>query len=1240
MAKVQAQMSTEIALDLVKASESIKSMTNLVNTSTNAWKAQESQLKMTGDYLGATKAKYEGLGSAIQAQQAKIEALKQKQSELKGDTQQTAEQYLKFQQQIDQATTKLSSLEVQQNKARQSMSYYQSGLADLQKGYRLSNDLSESYVKRLQAEGRESEALQAKLNASKNAVNNLNKQYEAQVKLLKEVAQSGDGDAYVKQKIRINETASAIANAKREQIELSNELRKANPTFFDKLKAGIHETSSKIDELGRNVNRSNSILGTFREKLSFGAIAGMASSAIQSISSSVMGLSGEVLATSDSLEKFESTMNFAGKTKKETEEASKYFKTYADKTVYELQDVANTGAQLASNGIEKYKEITIASGNLNAVAGGNKETFKSLGMVLTQTAGAGKLTTENWNQLADAIPGASGKLQEALSKNGAFVGNFREAMENGEISSEEFLTAIEQLGNNKGAEKAAKSTKTFEGAFGSLKSTVVNGMNDMVGVVGKENITKSITGFGDAVKNVFDYLKEHKKELSSIGKSIFEISKIFGMAVWDTAKGIITGISDSISAMNGHTKKSKDPLKNIASALKEVSKHKDAIKAVGKAFVAYFAAKKVVSGVTSLYKGINKLKDGFTVVTGAAPKVVSAFKAIGAAASANPLGVIILGITALIAGFTLLYKHNKKFKNFVDDLAKNAKKAFDKTVEWFKDIPENLSKTWDKVKGGAKKGIDGLKSVLDDTLEKIKDKFSETWDGIKNGFNDMWNGMKRLAGDGINAVIKIPNAGISGINNLIADFGGPKNAISKIPEVKFATGTGMFSNVRRAITKPTLAMLNDGHDSPETGHQEAVIMPNGEMVLPQGRNTRMVLPAGAEVLNATELKMLMSMQAMPFANGTGFWSKLWDSTTSIAGNAWDGIKDTAKKFTEMLSFIGSAIKDPAGTLVKKFNPNADKLDGVFNPLGNALFEVPKEQAKSWWSELWNMANKASEDSGGVKENTGLQKLIKRQVGGMFDWITKFLAPETDADPVGSGVERWRGTVVKALRKNGLPTTDAYVNAWLRQIKSESGGNPKAVQGGYVDINTITGDLAKGLVQTISATFNANAFPGHNDIFNGYDNLLAGIRYAKNRYGSSMLDVIGHGHGYANGGLVSKHGVYELAEGNMPEYIIPTDSAKRSRAWTLLAEVVGKFAGEAPKPQNSNTDNQALAKLEAKFDAIIGLLTQLVANGQQPIEVNNIVDGQSFANGLVPFMSKALNRHDSRNQIIIGGANIR
>ena len=79
-----------------------------------------------------------------------------------------------------------------------------------------------------------------------------------------------------------------------------------------------------------------------------------------------------------------------------------------------------------------------------------------------------------------------------------------------------------------------------------------------------------------------------------------------------------------------------------------------------------------------------------------------------------------------------------------------------------------------------------ITKLITDALTNIAKFFKDTWDNVKNGFSDMWDGMKHLAGDGINAVIAIPNTGIDGINGLIQDFGGPKNAISKIPKVKFA----------------------------------------------------------------------------------------------------------------------------------------------------------------------------------------------------------------------------------------------------------------------------------------------------------------------------------------------------------------------------------------------------------------------------------------------------------------------
>ena len=188
----------------------------------------------------------------------------------------------------------------------------------------------------------------------------------------------------------------------------------------------------------------------------------------------------------------------------------------------------------------------------------------------------------------------------------------------------------------------------------------------------------------------------------------------------------------------------------------------------------------------------------------------------------------------------------------------------------------------------------------------------------------------------------------------------------------------------------------------------------------------------------------------------------------------------------------------------------------------------------------------------VDEPSQLQtKLAKGTVNktedGLVGWASKILKKfGGSSQQTGPGAEGWRSAVKKGLRENGLPTSAAYVNAWVRQIQTESGGNQKAVQGGYTDINTITGDLAKGLLQTISATFNANKFPGHGNIFNGYDNILAAIHYAKGRYGSSgMLGVIGHGHGYENGGLGNKEGLYPLFEGNKTEMVLPLTNVPRS-----------------------------------------------------------------------------------------------
>lgn len=180
-----------------------------------------------------------------------------------------------------------------------------------------------------------------------------------------------------------------------------------------------------------------------------------------------------------------------------------------------------------------------------------------------------------------------------------------------------------------------------------------------------------------------------------------------------------------------------------------------------------------------------------------------------------------------------------------------------------------------------------------------------------------------------------------------------------------------------------------------------------------------------------------------------------------------------------------------GLIKDKFDKGVDKAKGAFK--GNSFVDV------------------------GI--GTG-----KAGVDGIIDWLTQMFGGGGSNDEGGSSskpAEQWRDTVKEALRRVGLPTSADYVNAWIRQIQSESGGNPNAVQGNIGDVNNASGDIAKGLVQVIGSTFAAYRDPSlPNDRLNPLASLVAGMRYAKARYGvSGMLGAIGHGHGYSGGGLV-------------------------------------------------------------------------------------------------------------------------
>lgn len=455
------------------------------------------------------------------------------------------------------------------------------------------------------------------------------------------------------------------------------------------LNADATQAKTETQELGRTAERTESKFMSLKDKLTIGAVAGITSNAIQVITGSFSELIGESVQASDSIDKFKSTMKLGGFGEKEINEATKIVQKYADDTVYDLSTVSNTTAQLAANGIKNYTELTQAAGNLNAQAGGSAETFKAVAMMLTQTAGAGKLTTENWNQLADAIPGASGVLQKAMVDNGAYTGNFRDAMEKGEISADEFNQAITKLGMNDGAIQAAKTTTTFEGAIGNLQANIVGGINDIIKHLGKDKLTGIINGASDSVvglfqhvSDVFSYLDKNKSTIGNITGNVKDLAGALISGAWDQGKDILLAVADMFGLIDDNTKKIKDPLKQVDKIIENLADNKDKVELLGKALVTMFAVKKgfefisminqarkslleftAVEKATSFLSGGfgNNAKAGVTqTVTETAATVAPA--AVGGTGIAAKLGSLVTGLAKLTPVISVIASVPELFK--------------------------------------------------------------------------------------------------------------------------------------------------------------------------------------------------------------------------------------------------------------------------------------------------------------------------------------------------------------------------------------------------------------------------------------------------------------------------------------------------------------------------------------------------------------------------------------------------
>ncbi|OQM66495.1 tape measure domain-containing protein [Bifidobacterium bifidum] len=789
------------------------------------------------------------------------------------------------------------------------------------------------------------------------------------------------------------------------------------------------------------IKAGNGFAGGFGAKL--GVITGIAQSVAGKAIEAFMGLSGEITSASDSAQKFASTLNFAGVSERQIKRLTASTQDYADKTVYDLNDIRNTTAQLAANGVPNYDRLAEAAGNLNAVAGGSADTFKSVAMVLTQTAGQGKLTTENWNQLSDAIPGASGKIQQALKEAGAYTGNFRDAMADGQITAQEFNDAIMSLGFTDAAVEAATSASTIEGATGNLEAAFVK-LGASVLDTAKPAITGGMSWIADGVTNAVPVVQAGIEGLIGWFQRLYSKLEENGAitafkSAWDTIRDAIMGVVNMVidwahmippdGLANG--------IKLVADTLNWFVRHgkelAPIIIGIGTAFAAVKGYQALNSGlqaltgtmntVTTAAKGVSngimlmtdlggpvamlkQMAGGLSLVKTAqtawstATKMATAVQgAFNAVIAANPIGAIAVAVAAVVAALAWFFTQTEA-----------GRKAWAAFTSW-------LSETWAALVEGAKAIWNGLGEFLANLWSAISGGITSAWTSITSFLSGVWNGISTTATTIFN-----------GIRDFIVNVFTVIGALIVAPLQAIQNGINtVFGWILSFITQQ-MNSTNTVWSTVWTAIYNVVSTIFG-----------LISSCISTVVNAIRTVIVVFLSFLK-----GDWQGAWDAIKSFFTTTWDGI---VAFLTPIINGIKTTIGNVLNAIQSVWASIWNAISGVVSTIWNAISGVVSTCIQNVRNTISTVLNAIS----GVW--TSVWNRVSSFLGNIWHGITS--AVSNGIQSVSNTVGRIKSTVLGAVSGAGR---------WLYDIgRQVIQGLINGIGGAFKWVKDTIGNLGKNLI---------------------------------------------------------------------------------------------------------------------------------------------------------------------------------
>lgn len=1233
---IQATMSTKIEVDQQQAANEVENLTHKFKDLTAQWKAEESVAKASGDTVAAVKARYEGLSQTLEVQKQRVQALQREREAMQNEMRSSAtitkdqtDELARLDKELTSATNKLTSLSNQQTRAKQSFEYVSSGLKELRNEYYTNNRAIDSHIEKLKAEGNTADAQKVKLAGLKQSLANLAKQQSATKKLADEAAKSeGENSNLYRRRITdYNKVSAAMARARKQASELSHSLNPPQTSGWDLFKRKILDVDGAEKQAAQHAQRikgvfsgaflgnlTASVLPSLQNELqqitTTGMKAAQAGMAMQARWKSIGVNATGIKQLSDQVAQLKANTNLTAESVNALQSRF-YGMTHS---VRQTQILTKGVASLSD-------QLKLSDKQANAFAGG-----------LSRIESSGKVTSSSLGRLEKQAPGLTAAMAKA---SGLSQQKFKELVDSGKMTTDQFNGYLKTAAKNYNQNSAAFS-KSAAGAQHKLRAewtttqaalakplvkVEATGLNQLSKALENKDTQRGLvilaSGFAKLAVNAakaLAILAQHQKVVVGLGAAFLGLvgtlkvlrSVATVITTFRTLSGAIKQVEISQKALNLVMKANvfilvASAIAALAVALVHLYQHNQKFRAfvngigrdlknMAKGFVN--TGRNILKGAANLHKELSRGWDNYWKEQGrkqrAQQKQEARYQAQRRKQDQQAWNAMKRNAAngwksmerSASNGVKRVGKWYTSMGRTTGRAVQNMAREHPRTFQSMYKVIQDRTRTWHDVTTGHWSRLkDDTGRLAKDQSRANKDIFEDMYSAINKKTGgwlgkvvDSWKDHMSQIGDAISAgrqkagraMADLANGVLKPFKTLIDDIQGGINwVLDKIGASKlggswsaaiptFATGT---AGNRDGLKKATIGMVNDGAGP----HWRELYSYKGQVgAFPNKRNFITFLPKGMSILNGEDSHKLMSAIGLPkFADGVGdFFSGLKDDA--------EGWMDNAEKI----------MKHPVEFMEHAF---AKKLSGLSSGIKFAQSLI-----------------------------THVPIYIAKQ---MAEWVKKQFA--TLSNPGGAGVARWRPYIIRAFKQLGVAPAEWKVAKLLRQIQTESGGNPNAWQGIH-DVNS-GGNEARGLLQFAGSTWATDALPGHTDWRNGYNEILAAINVLEHG-GEGGWGNVGNGHGWANGGKVFQHGLYEVAEHNNPEMIIPLTASKRGRAYQLLSEVMAQFKHE-DGPAQPTQDDQSISRkefksLESKLDQLISGVQQLVQVGQQQINAT-INSGNKF-----------------------------